>query len=104
LGYPPFASMIRLVIRGPSERTAHTLAEELGRRLTQQSQNAQPAIRVLGPAPAPIARLRGYFRYQIQLQSSDGESLRGVVRRATADLKPGDDTAWIVDVDPLDMM
>jgi primosomal protein N' len=61
-------------------------------------------VRILGPAPAPFAKLRGSFRYQIQLQSPDGDSLRAVARAATADLKASDGAGWIVDVDPLDMM
>ena len=67
-------------------------------------EGATPAVRVLGPAPAPMAKLRGSYRFQIQLQSADGELLRDVVRAATADLKPPDGVGWIVDVDPLDMM
>jgi len=51
-----------------------------------------------------MAKLRDNYRYQIQLHSPDGELLRSVVRRATAGLKLPDDVAWIVDVDPLDMM
>ena len=51
-----------------------------------------------------MAKLRGNYRFQIQLQSADGELLRSVVRAATADLKPPDGVVWIVDVDPLDMM
>jgi primosomal protein N' len=51
-----------------------------------------------------MARLRGSFRYQIQLQSTDGAALRELVERATADLKASEGVSWIVDVDPLDMM
>jgi primosomal protein N' (replication factor Y) (superfamily II helicase) len=51
-----------------------------------------------------MTRLRGQFRYHIQLQSIDGELLRTVVRAATADLKAPDGLFWTVDVDPWDMM
>jgi primosomal protein N' (replication factor Y) len=104
LGYPPFAAMIRIVIRGRSNSAAQALAEELARRLHAQADGAAPGVRILGPAPAPMTRLRGSFRYQVQLQSADGESLRRVVRAATAHLKLADGAAWIIDVDPLDMM
>ncbi|MFO0789376.1 MAG: primosomal protein N' [Pirellulales bacterium] len=113
LGYPPFTSMVRIVVRGPSQKTALALADEIARRLHEQAGMngangdrgaALPPMRILGPAPAPMAKLRGNFRYQLQLQAPDGDLLRNVVRRATADLKTSDDVAWIVDVDPLDMM
>jgi primosomal protein N' (replication factor Y) len=104
LGYPPFASMVRIVIRGRSERVAQVLADELGVRLRAAADGVMPAVRILGPAPAPIARLRGDFRFQLQLQSAESDVLRNVVCRATADLKKIEGAGWIVDVDPLDMM
>jgi primosomal protein N' (replication factor Y) len=104
LGYPPYAAMVRIVVRGPSQRSAQTLADEIARRLREAGDRESNAIRILGPAPAPMAKLRGNFRYQLQLQAPEGELLRSVVRQATAGLKPPDDVAWTVDVDPLDMM
>jgi primosomal protein N' (replication factor Y) len=100
-GYPPFASMVRIVVRGESEAHARALADELGKRLRAK---ATDGIRVLGPAPAPMTKLRGQYRFQIQLQSADGEALRNVVRAATQDLKTPEDLFWTVDVDPWDMM
>lgn len=104
LGYPPFTSMVRIVVRAEAEKPTLALADELARRVREAQIAAQPAIRILGPAPAPMAKLRGQFRYQLQLQASEGEVLRGIVRRATADLKLPEGVAWIADVDPLDMM
>jgi len=59
---------------------------------------------VLGPAPAPIARIRGQFRFQIQVQGEDGPSLRHAVQVAVDDLQPPEGIQWIADVDPLDML
>ncbi len=100
-GYPPFASMVRIVVRGESNIKARALADEIGQRLRAK---AADGVRVLGPAPAPMTKLRGQYRYQIQLQAVDGEHLRSVVRAATADLKLPEGLVWTVDVDPWDMM
>jgi hypothetical protein len=48
--------------------------------------------------------LRGSFRYQLQLQSAEGDVLREIVRKCAVDLKLPADVSWIADVDPLDMM
>jgi primosomal protein N' (replication factor Y) len=104
LGYPPFAAMIRMVIHARSQSASQALADEIARRLHECTSDVAPGLRILGPAAAPIAKLRGSFRYQIQLQSADGESLRGVVRAATGALKAVNGAGWIIDVDPLDMM
>ncbi len=104
LHYPPYASMIRLVIRGPSEPIACEFAGFLAERLKAALMDAGAAARVLGPAPAPFARLRGMYRFQVQVQGSEGDKLRAAVRQATAALKEPEGVQWIVDVDPWDMM
>jgi primosomal protein N' (replication factor Y) len=104
LGYPPFASMVRMVVRGADHTATYGFAQEIARRLRASAASQASAIRILGPATAPIAKLRGRYRFQIQAQSADGELLRGLARAVTAELKPLNGIAWIVDVDPLDMM
>jgi len=104
-GYPPFSSMIRLVTRGASQTSSHTLADELARRLREQVKAAATSpVRVLGPAAAPMAKLRNEYRYQVHLHSVNAELLRGILQAATADLQSPEGVNWIVDVDPVDMM
>jgi primosomal protein N' (replication factor Y) len=102
--YPPFGSMIRLVIRGPVAGVAGGFAKLLGERLRAAVAEYAPEARVLGPAPAPLVRLRGLFRFQIHLQGTEGERLRAAARAATQNLDPPEKVQWIVDVDPLDML
>ena len=104
LSYPPFSSMIRLVIRGPVEKIAEEFSAGVAQRLSAAIEAQEAPARVLGPAPAPFSKLRGKYRFQLQVQSPDGDKLRQAVRQATADLKPPDGVQWIVDVDPLDML
>jgi primosomal protein N' (replication factor Y) len=104
LDYPPFAGMIRLVIRGNSQEVTGEFAATIAGRLRAALEGAACRWRVLGPAPAPIGKLRGQYRFQIQTQAASLDVLRTAVRAATADLKTPDDVQWIVDVDPLDMM
>jgi len=104
LRYPPFTDMIRLVVRGPVEPVAAEFADHLAKRIREAIEAQQTDARVLGPAPCPLARLRGRYRFQIQVQGSEGGPLRAAVQRAVADLQPPDDVQWIVDVDPVDML
>ncbi len=104
LSYPPFSRMIRLVVRGPSENATAEFAGYVAERLTAALDEQEAGARVLGPAPCPFSKLRGKYRFQIQLQGPDGDKLRTSVRQATADLKTPEDVQWIVDVDPLDML
>jgi primosomal protein N' (replication factor Y) len=104
LSYPPYASMIRLVVRGPKQHIASEFADHIGTLLRGALERLGAQARVLGPAPAPLAKLKDNYRFQLQLQGPDGDALRGAVREATQPLKPPEDVQWIVDVDPLDMM
>ena len=55
-----------------------------------------PRPRLLGPAPAPIARLRGKYRYHLLMVASELETLRAAVRQVSSNVETPDDIQWIV--------
>ncbi|MAT70804.1 MAG: primosomal protein N' [Planctomycetaceae bacterium] len=103
MGYPPYGAMARMVVRGPQEGQARDAATDLGERLRSAAAGEDDA-RILGPGPAPIPRLRGEFRFHVQLQAPRIEQLQDIVRQATAKFTPPKDVRWIVDIDPWDML
>jgi primosomal protein N' (replication factor Y) (superfamily II helicase) len=102
--YPPFAEMVRIVVRGAVEEPLHAFAIELGRHFAREIKQLDTVARLLGPAPAPFAKLRGMYRYHLQLQATDGEQLRRMVREVMAAVECPDGIQWTADVDPLDML
>ncbi|MDR1493340.1 MAG: primosomal protein N' [Planctomycetaceae bacterium] len=108
LGYPPYSRMARFIVRGPNENAVIDFAKRIADSLRRQTAEIGLKCRVLGPAPAPFAKLRGNYRYHIHVHYandfSDQERMRNVIRLATVNLKPPTDTLWIVDIDPLDML
>ncbi len=103
LGYPPFGSMIRLLVRGPTEETTRAAAEGLAERL-KQVVSGEEGVRIMGPAAAAIPKLRDHYRFQIQLQAPTLDPLRIAVLEATSRWKAPDGMFLAVDVDPWDMM
>jgi primosomal protein N' (replication factor Y) len=103
LHYPPYGSMIRLVVRGPAEETARAVAEQIGIGL-RAAASEQTGVRVMGPAVAAIAKLRDQYRFQIQLQAESMPPLHDVVQQATSRFKLPDKVFLAVDVDPWDML
>src|SRR5262249_16578114 len=71
--YPPYQRLARIIIRGRDQQAAADFSE----RLAGAFQVAQAAlsraapldVRLLGPAEAPVFRLKGYYRYHFQRQS-----------------------------------
>jgi primosomal protein N' (replication factor Y) (superfamily II helicase) len=102
--YPPAASMVRIIVRGPVEAEAEQFADAITARLLAAQQAADAPIRIVGPAPAPIAKLHGKYRFHALLQSQDLAAVSAVVRAATADVKPPGEVQWIADVDPLNLL
>ena len=101
--YPPFGSLVRIVVRSLEERAAADWAGHVAERLRREAAGAD-GLRVLGPAPAPVARIRDRFRWHVQIHGVDGGRLRELVRRAVAGLVTPAGVAWIVDVDPVEML
>ena len=94
--YPPFSRMIALRLDGRHEASVRTAAADAAARARAQAGNA---ILVLGPAEAPIGRLRGRSRYQIWLAGTDRARLLAVAR-AAAEVKLPRDLRLAIDVDP----
>jgi primosomal protein N' (replication factor Y) len=102
--YPPFASLIRLIFRGESEVATDQFAEAASEKLRIVISSANIEHRVLGPAPCPIAKLRGLFRYHLLVSSPSGNELRAAVKQATEQFDDVEGTQWVVDVDPVDLL
>ena len=107
LGYPPFARLVNVRLDGRDgaavERAAHDLAAQLRRQARALGLDDQA---VLGPAPPPLERLRGRYRWQCLLRSADVRALRTLARMArTAGGKTrGSRVRVAIDVDPYAML
>lgn len=107
LGYPPYTKMIRIVVRGENEMKTREFAMEFAERLKVfllTSAEIPVTFRLLGPAPAPFAKLRGFYRFHIHLHDIDGDLLCSRVRSVALALKTPTDVQWIIDIDPIDML
>lgn len=69
---PPFSRSVLLRVQGKQEQAVQQTARAVYRQLHDATtqRNGQHAAQLLGPAPAPVTLLRGYFRYHIYLRAS----------------------------------
>src|SRR6185436_20328759 len=68
IGYPPFVRLAALRLEGPDAARTGNLAEALAARVRDACASAGVLLR--GPAPAPLERLRGRYRWQLILSSA----------------------------------
>jgi primosomal protein N' (replication factor Y) len=101
LRYPPFVALVNAVVRGRTFDEAMRMAQDLASALARSA--TAGGYVVLGPAPAPLTKLRGEHRVQIFLKGSRREKMRQAMRTALAGL-PDVRRRVVVDVDPLSVL
>ncbi|HEX7723175.1 MAG TPA: primosomal protein N' [Pyrinomonadaceae bacterium] len=103
-GYPPFVVLALLLIRHKDPERARTTAQQLRNALNEA--NRDHSCRILGPAPAPFARLRGEHRIQILVKSRSRKQMRAVIDETlkTFEDAGGDARAVNLEIDPVSMM
>jgi primosomal protein N' (replication factor Y) len=106
--YPPYQRLARLVIRSKEMEAGAEFAERLAGvfnvALKALAEQGQGEVRLLGPAEAPVFRLKGYFRYHFQLQSPSPGALHRLLRAVLPTLSPPSGVEVSVDVDPCNML
>jgi primosomal protein N' (replication factor Y) len=78
--YPPFVALASLLVHGPDLTKVKADAVELRKELDRA--NAERAARILGPAPAPLARLKGEYRVQLLIKCRNRRALREIIDAA----------------------
>ncbi len=109
LGYPPYTSLVRIVVHGLEENSVIRGAELLAANLRQALSGYSLGVNqpLLGPAPAPVSKLRSRYRWQICVRGRPGALTRRIVgetvRKAESDSFFAD-LGISIDVDPVNLM
>jgi primosomal protein N' (replication factor Y) len=100
--YPPFSAMANVLVRAAKQEDALRMSTELGHHLTPAPEN----MKIMGPAEAPVPRLKAEYRYQLLIKSGSRKLLNTLLKRAQ-DFARGQKwgaTALVIDVDPLTLL
>jgi primosomal protein N' (replication factor Y) len=102
--YPPFVALINLLVKHSDYARAASVAAELARLL--KVVDTERALRILGPAPAPLSRLKGEHRLQVLIKTRNRRQARESLDAAMFGLREaGYDLRMItVEVDPVSLM
>jgi primosomal protein N' (replication factor Y) len=100
--YPPVIALVNVVVRGKTYDGAMSAAADLARMTNERSQPGSGFV-ILGPAPAPLTRLRGEHRAQFFLKGTSRAAMRKALGEALAAL-PEIARKAAVDVDPISVL
>jgi len=104
--YPPFGVLANVLVQSEKMEEAAGWVSVLGKFLTQNQNAPKEGVRVLGPCTAPIARIKGVYRFHMILKSASRKALNEALRAmlARADEAGIPRRNLIVDVDALRLM
>jgi primosomal protein N' (replication factor Y) len=105
LGYPPLLRSALVRVDATSEDRARDACAALARAARSSDAALRERVLVLGPAPAPIARIRNRWRFRIMLRAAERSDLRaalGPVSEAISALPR--DVRGVIDVDPVQLL
>jgi len=100
--YPPFSALANVLVRSQKQEAALEMSTELGRLLDP----APEGLKVLGPAEAPVPKLKSEFRYQLLLKAVNRKRLNETLRELQqfAQKQKWGPTGLLIDVDPLTLL
>ena len=102
MNYPPWVYLARIVISSVDEKTGMNLALQLTDFINEIKIKE---VTVLGPATAPIFRIKDRLRYHILLRGKDDKGITNILNRIRRQWNQGDSEARILlDMDPQSLM
>ena len=121
LQYPPFSHVGTLLLRGKDEKqveeAAYAVQNQLQTWLTDQAPTAQSnekkadvgetAVEILGPAPAPLSKIEGKFRWHLLLRSNSVERISQLLKHLTAEPPvaiKSNAIEFVIDIDPTSIL
>lgn len=75
-GMPPFGKLVALILSGEDHQKVVAAGRHLARLAPQED-----GVRTMGPAPAPMTRIRGHFRYRMLMQAPKSVKVQPMVRQ-----------------------
>jgi len=104
LRYPPFSRLVNVVISDPLDERADARVHLLCQRIRQAAEGVPEWIEVLGPARAPLSKLRGKYRWHFILKAAHDAPFQAILEDVLKGLAGEELIGVSVDVDPVSML
>ncbi len=104
LRYPPFGVLVSILSSDTDADAAEARATRTVAAIAAAAKRGPGGIEVLGPAPAPLARVKRRYRWRVLVRGTDDREVQAAVRAGLGALTTADLDGLVVDVDPCGMM
>jgi primosomal protein N' (replication factor Y) len=118
---PPYGRMARLIARGENDAAVGKYLVDVAGRIETEARDVaareasavgKPApapddpgtVVVLGPSPAPVARIKNLYRHHLQARALTAAALQAVLHAVLPDIQPPSGVELAIDVDPVSML
>lgn len=99
LQYPPFAELMKLTVLAANEQQALTQSNEIVASLKALTEQCGD-VKILGPAPAAVARIKDVYRMNILVKGTSLEQVKEKISQARLNYRPD----LLIDVDPVSLL
>ncbi len=99
--YPPFGRLLQITTQSPGEREAFEKGKEIAQALREA---ATRPTQVLGPAPAPLSKIRGDYRWHVLVKAPTATAIHEIAARCRQHLRSSAKVRVVADVDPYSML
>lgn len=104
LDYPPFTRVLRVVASSLERSHGGELLHSWRGLVSRWAESHNFALKVLGPSPAPLERLRAQFRWHLLFKSASAATLNRVMQLLQEQSYPQTKVRVVYDLDPQDML
>ena len=105
VGYPPFSRLALIRLDAMDEDVAREAAETIAEEAKRTRAAKERLVDVLGPSAAPIARLRGRYRFRVMLRAKERAPLRATTAHVQRVIEGLPRTIRaVIDMDPVSML
>lgn len=105
MGYPPFCDIVCILVSGDDEKSAENEVNNIGEIIKDVQKRCDGIIKILGPAAAPIQRIKNKYRFRILLKVKTAESFLPILKIINDEHEASrSKNTLVIDVNPSSMI
>jgi primosomal protein N' (replication factor Y) len=101
LSYPPFGKLVRIILSFRTKEAANKTVKDISARVSRIKPRG---IEILGPAPAPIEKIRNLWRWHLIIKGKNAKALRQTASLIIEKIKDIKEIRIDIDVDPINLL